>query len=74
MKLPQGFVVASLIRERKIDCWSDFYEKSLSEEEHKEISHNLNGFFSVLKEWDENLKRNQEDERNSDLRNSNNPG
>lgn len=33
--------------------WSSKYEKSLTREEITEISDNLAGFFSVLKEWDD---------------------
>ena len=33
--------------------WSEIYKKPISEEEYKEICHNLDGFFTTLKSWDD---------------------
>ena len=52
--------------------WSQLYGKPLSQDECKEICDNLNGFFSVLKQWEENLEKIEENEGNSNLGNSNN--
>lgn len=52
--------------------WSLLYGRCLSQEECKEISDNLNGFFSLLKEWDDKVKKNEE-ERNCNLRGSDIP-
>jgi len=42
-------------------------EEKLTEEDAREIIGNITGFFSVLKEWDDKLRKNKEDERNCNL-------
>lgn len=39
--------------EEQIENWSKLYDTPISEEEYKEICRNLDGFFSILKEWDD---------------------
>lgn len=36
---------------REIEKWSKLYGKPISEESYREICHNLDGFFTTLKEW-----------------------
>ena len=44
-----------------IENWSKLYGKPISKEDYKEICHNLNGFFTTLKEWaDEERMRKDE--------------
>ena len=57
-----------------IEVWQPLSEKKLNEEDAREIIENITGFFSTLKRWDDKEKEESEDERNCDLRSSNNPG
>lgn len=50
-----------LLKEQQIQGWSSLYNKPISEKELAEISDNLNGFFTVLKKWnDETNEINEE--------------
>ena len=53
----------------QIQDWSMLYSKPISDTEYKEICDNLNGFFTVLKEWDDVERTSVENERNSNKRN-----
>jgi hypothetical protein len=56
--------------EQQIQGWSGLCDKSITEEEYNQIVANLDGFFSVLKSWDDERK-NSKNERNDTDRNSN---
>jgi len=47
---------------REIEKWSKLYGKPISEEEYREICHNLDGFFTTLKEWvdEERMEKDEE--------------
>lgn len=34
-----------------IKLWSSLYKKNISQQDYNEICQNLDGFFSILKEW-----------------------
>jgi len=53
---------------KQIEDWSRRYGKPISETEYKNIYENLNGFFTVLKDWDEVEKRSNENDRDKDIR------
>jgi hypothetical protein len=59
--------------DKTIEVWQPLSEEKLSEENAREIIDNVTGFFSILKKWDEEERRKQENERHCGLRNSNNP-
>ena len=61
-----------LTKEQQIAGWSRLYGKPISEEEYNEICYNLNGFFTTLKEWDDEERTKLENERTYGIRNSNN--
>lgn len=48
--------------------WSKLYGRSISQQEYCEMCHNLNGFFSTLKKWDDEEKMRSENERNKNNR------
>lgn len=52
--------------------WPELYGRAISTHEYDEICRNLSGFFSILKAWNDKEKMRFNDERNSDLRNTNN--
>lgn len=58
-----------LSKEEQIQGWSKLYGKPISEEDFKEICDNLYGFFSTIKQWDDEERIKQEDERIDDIRN-----
>lgn len=39
------------MKQKKIDQWSKFYDRQISEEEYKEICDNLRECFNTLQEW-----------------------
>ena len=44
-------------RQKLIDGWSELYGRQISEEDLDEICYNLKGFFDILKEWDDEDKK-----------------
>jgi chemotaxis regulatin CheY-phosphate phosphatase CheZ len=44
--------------EEQIKNWSKLYGKAISEDEYKEICRNLDGFLSLLREWNEEESKN----------------
>lgn len=59
---------------KQIQNWSQLYGAPISGEKYKGICDNLNGFFSILKKWDNVEKKSIENERTCNIRNSNNSG
>jgi len=49
--------------------WSKLYGRSVTDEEYKEICFNLKGFFSTLKQWDDEEKEGLKNERTNNNRN-----
>ncbi len=58
---------------KTMQVWQPLCEEKLSEEDAREIIENIAGFFTILKKWDDEERRKQENERDCSLRNSNNP-
>lgn len=58
----------------EIKDWPEMYGRAISSDEYAEICNNINGFISLLKTWNDKEKTRLNDERNSGLRNTNNPG
>lgn len=48
--------MAPLSKESQIQEWSRLYNRPISEQELTEIYNNLNGFFSILRQWSEDEK------------------
>jgi len=42
-----------LTNKTEIQKWSELYSKEVSSREYDEICHNLSGFFSLVKNWDD---------------------
>lgn len=63
--------MANLTKQQQIQEWSKLYGRSISDEELAEINANLNGFFTTLKEWDDEERMSQDG--NKSLRNTNSP-
>lgn len=53
--------MAVISREQQAREWSRLYDKPISEKELTEISDNLSGFFTVLKEWDDKAHKTSEE-------------
>ena len=64
--------MAILTKEQQITGWSKLYGKQISEEEYKEICDNLYGFFSTIKQWDDEERIKQENERINSVRSPDN--
>ena len=47
----------------EMERWSKLYGKPISEEEYKEICHNLHDFFTTLKEWADEEGRKKDEEK-----------
>ena len=62
------------ILEKTIQVWQPLSEKKINEEDAREIIDNVTGFFSILRKWDDEERRKQENERDGSLRNTNNSG
>lgn len=53
----------------QIKNWEKLYGKTISDEEYKKICHNLNGFFTTLKQWsDDDERMLKENGQNNDQR------
>lgn len=50
---------------KQIKNWERYYGRPISETVYKEICDNLNGFFSILKEWDDIDKMENKKDGNS---------
>lgn len=59
-------------KQQQIQEWSKLYGKPISESEYAEICHNLNGFFTTLKEWNDEERIKLENERTCSVGNTNN--
>ena len=60
-------------KQQQIQEWSKVYDRPISDEElTAEINDNLNGFFTTLKEWDDEERTKLENERTCSVGNPNN--
>jgi hypothetical protein len=60
-------------KQQQIQEWSKVYDRPISDEElTAEINANLNGFFTTLKEWDDEERTKLENERTCSVGNPNN--
>jgi len=64
------FILEILTKKQQIQNWKNLYDKQISEQEFAEICDSLNGFFTTLKQWDEEERTKLENERLSNIGNS----
>lgn len=65
--------MCALTKQQQIQEWSKLYDRPISDEEFAEICANLNGFFTTLKEWDDEERTKLENERTCGIGNPDNP-
>jgi chemotaxis regulatin CheY-phosphate phosphatase CheZ len=61
-------------QQEQIEKWNRLYGHQISENEYTELCTNLNGFFTILKEWDNEERTRLENERTCSVGNSNHTG
>ena len=71
LKTIWSFILCDLIKQ-EIQEWAKLYGRKITDEEYNEICYNLNGFFSTLKEWNDEERIRLENERTCSVGNSNN--
>jgi hypothetical protein len=55
--------------DKQIEHWSKLYGREITQQEYAEIYQNLNGFFSILEQWDAAEKVKSENGKNFSNRN-----